>query len=259
MFEAFFISAITIFIYASLWFIISLIIKRNDIADIAWGLGYILLVLFFLFQQNNTYEDYLLYILIILWGLRLSIHIFIRNQGKTEDYRYNQWRKEWGKYFYIRSYLQIYLLQGFLLILIASPIILTSVNTNNHLNFLSFLGLIIWFIGFYFKSVGDYQLAKFLKNPENKGKILKTGLWQYTRHPNYFGEVTMWWGIFLIVVNLNNFVYALMSPLTITILILFISGVPLLEKKYQGDPEFEKYKKETNKFFPSFRKNKISS
>ncbi len=250
MFEAILQSALLIFIYASTWFIISLIVKRNDIADIAWGLGYVLLVIFFLLSEIGSARFYLVSSLVILWGFRLAFHVAYRNKGKKEDSRYARWRQEWGKIFYIRSYLQVYLFQGLLLILVASPVILTASHAQSSLGLLDYMGVVVWLIGFYFEAVGDYQLLKFIKNPVNKGKIMTKGLWRYTRHPNYFGEVTMWWGIFLIAVNSSSGLWALISPLTITILILFVSGIPLLEKKYEGNVEFDEYKKRTSAFFP---------
>lgn len=247
-------SALIISIYATIWFVVSLIKKRNDVADVAWGLGYILLCIFYFITQEFSQRTLLLYSLVIIWGLRLFIHIYLRNKGKSEDFRYLKWRQEWGKWFYLRSYFQIYLFQGFFLLLIIFPVTLTSSNPQPSLNYLDFIGLFIWLFGFYFEAVGDYELVQFKKDSNNKGKVLKTGLWQYTRHPNYFGEVTMWWGIFIIALSSPNGFYALISPLTITFLIVFVSGIPMLEKKYQGNIEFEEYKKQTNKFFPWFKK-----
>lgn len=250
MFEAISYSVVLIFIYANIWFLMSLIFKRNDIADIAWGLGYVLLAAYFWLNTEISARSLLVYLLVIFWGLRLAIHLIMRNKDKKEDHRYAAWRKEWGRFFYLRSYFQVYILQGLLLLVVAFPIILVSSNYQPDINFLDILGIIVWLIGFYFETVGDYQLLKFIKNPKNKGKILQAGLWKYTRHPNYFGEVTMWWGLFLIAINSTNGIYGIVSPLTITILILFVSGVPLLEKRYAGNEDFEKYKKETSVFFP---------
>lgn len=243
-------SALIIFTYATSWYIISLIVKRNDIADIAWGLGYILLCLFYFFTKEHSIRTLILYGLVTIWGLRLAIHIYIRNRGKEEDFRYLAWRKEWGKWFYIRSYLQVYLFQGLFLLMIISPITITATQAQGPLIFLDYLGIFVWTIGFYFQSVGDYQLASFKKDPVNKGKIIKSGLWKYSRHPNYFGEVTMWWGLFLISVNSPYGIYGVLGPLTISFLILFVSGVPMMEEKYKGNSEFEAYKKETSKFIP---------
>jgi len=243
-------SALIIFGYAAVWFFISIVKKRNDLADIAWGLGYILLCAFYLVTGEVSSRALLLYFLVLIWGLRLSIHIYFRNRGKQEDFRYAKWRQEWGRSFYLRSFFQVYLLQGLLLLIVISPITLVASNQQPVTGYLDYLGLIVWVIGFFFETVGDYQLSKFVKNPENRGKLMTVGLWKYTRHPNYFGEVTMWWGIFLIAVSSPNGIFALAGPLTLTLLILFISGIPMLEKKYEHRPDFEEYKKQTSSFFP---------
>jgi len=243
--------ALMLFLYMSSWFVASLIKKRNDVVDVAWGLGFVLLVWtsFFLGEAGSA-RGILVGVLISVWGLRLAWHIHARNRGKTEDYRYAQWRKEWGKWFYLRSYTQVYLLQGFLLFLIALPIIVINKNNGLSLSWLDVVGVIIWILGFYFEARGDAELAQFIKNPANKGKIMQSGLWAYTRHPNYFGEITLWWGIFIISLGSAPFIYTIVGPLTIMILILFVSGIPLLEKKYTGSPDFEEYKKRTSIFIP---------
>ncbi len=247
---------IVLFIYMNLWFVVSLIKKRNDVADVAWGLGFIVIAwVSFYFSENSGQRGLLVSALVSIWGIRLAWHIYSRNKGKTEDYRYLAWRKEWGRLFYLRSYLQVYLLQGFLLFLIAQPIIAINKNNGSSFNWFDIIGVTIWILGFCFEVVGDWQLVQFLKNPANKGKIMQSGLWAYTRHPNYFGEVTLWWGIFIVSLGSAPFFYTIIGPLTITILILFISGIPLLEKKYEGRPDFEEYKKRTSVFFPLPAKN----
>lgn len=194
-------------------------------------------------------------ILVTVWGTRLAIHIYKRNKGKTEDYRYLAWRKEWGKWFYLRSYGQVYLLQGILLYLIVFPVLFINKNSVGGLGVLDYIGVAVWIIGFYFESKGDAELSRFIKNPENKGKLLRTGLWQYTRHPNYFGEVTQWWGVWLISMSPPGAWIAIVGPLTITILILKVSGIPLLEKRMEENPDFADYKRVTNKFIPWFKKS----
>ena len=243
--------ALILFGYMTLWFVISLIKNRNDIADVAWGLGFVLLTWISFFMSSDAGpRGILIGVLVSIWGLRLAWHIHLRNRGKTEDYRYQNWRKEWGSAFYLRSFFQVYVLQGLFLFLIAVPIMATNKDNGGVFNWLDFVGLIIWSIGFYFEVVGDRQLAEFIKNPANKGKIMQSGLWAYTRHPNYFGEVTLWWGIFVISLGSTSSIFTIVGPLTITILILFVSGIPLLEKKYEGRPDFEDYKNRTSVFFP---------
>jgi len=250
-------SACGIFIFMSLIFVIACLIKDNSIVDIAWGSGFILVALesFFL-EPGFVTRQILVTALIFIWGTRLATHIAIRKRGRGEDFRYAKWRKEWNKWFFIRSFFQIYMLQGFLLLIIAYPIILINHSQKEGIEFLDILGLFIWAIGFFFEAVGDYQLLKFKKKPENKGKIINQGLWRLTRHPNYFGETAMWWGIFLMALSLRNGWTSIVSPLMITFLLLKVSGITMLEKKYVGNKEFEEYAKRTNAFFPWFSKKK---
>ena len=250
MFAVFIQSFIIIFIYATVWFVIAVYKKRNDVADIAWGIGYILICIFLLIRFSTSPVILLLYILVTAWGLRLSLHIYYRNKNKTEDFRYKAWRNEWGKSFYIRSYLQVFLLQGLFLLIIISPVIHAAVAESLQWNIFTWIGLSCWIIGFYFQAVADWQLAFFKSNPKNKGLIIQTGLWKYSRHPNYFGEILMWWAIFIITIPFTNSFYFIISPLTITLLLVFVSGIPMLEKKYKGNPAFEDYKKRTSALIP---------
>lgn len=247
--------SLIIFVYASIWFAIAVYKKRNDVADIAWGLGYILICGFLFYTYPASNVSILLYALVTVWGLRLSIHIYARNKNKTEDFRYKAWRHEWRKLFYIRSYLQVFLLQGLFLLIIISPVIHAAVETPYAWNFITWTGLLCWLIGFYFQVVGDWQLTVFMNNKKIPGSIMQTGLWKYSRHPNYFGEIVMWWGIFIVTTPFANSIYFIAGPLFITLLITFVSGVPLLEKKYAGNPAYEDYKKRTSMLFPMPPKN----
>jgi len=243
--------ALILFLYMSLWFVLSLVKKRNDVADVAWGLGFVLLVWVSFFGGGvESSRGILVGLLVSIWGIRLAWHIHARNKGRAEDYRYAKWREEWGKWFYLRSYMQVYLLQGILLFLIVLPILLINKSISTGLNYLDFIGVAVWLVGFIFESVGDAQLARFIKDKNNKGKLMQSGLWRYTRHPNYFGEVTMWWGIGIIALSVPNGIYGIIGPLTITFLILKVSGIPMLEKKMEENTEFVEYKKRTSIFFP---------
>lgn len=242
---------LVLFLYMTSWFFISCIKKRNDVADIAWGPGFILLTwISFYLNHDSSARKILVCILVSIWGLRLALHIYARNKHKPEDYRYKQWRATWGKWFLLRSYMQIYLLQGGLLFVIALPVLIINQTTSETLNALDALGIILWCIGFYFEAVGDAQLARFSKDPNNKGKLIQSGLWAYTRHPNYFGEVTQWWGIWLIALSVPLGLLTIIGPLTITILILKISGIPMLEKKLSNNPDFAEYQKRVSIFIP---------
>ncbi len=242
---------ILLFAYMNFWFIVSLIKKRNDVADVAWGLGFILMAWssFFLVSSYGP-RALLVCILVSIWGLRLAWHIHSRNKGKTEDYRYLALRNEWGKYFYLRSYFQVYILQGVFLFMIALPIFITNNGGIASFGILDLVGLLVWICGFYFEVVGDLELSRFIKNPENKGKLMQSGLWAYTRHPNYFGEVLAWWGIWIISLSVPGGWVGIVGPATITFLILKVSGVPMLEKKMAENPDFIEYKNRVSMFIP---------
>lgn len=239
-------SAILVWLYMTSWYAISISKKRNDIADIAWGLGFVLVAFCNLFTGYLSFQSVLIVFLTTVWGGRLALHIYQRNKNKKEDFRYQAFKSN--------PYLKVYMLQGLFMFLISLPIIFISHLDVTDWSWVNTIGIFIWVIGFYFESVGDGQLKSFLNNPQNKGKIMDQGLWKYTRHPNYFGEVTLWWGIWLISFYNSNSFIGIIGPLTITTLILFVSGIPLLEKKYQGNKLFDIYKSKTSVFIPWFHK-----
>ena len=155
-----------------------------------------------------------------------------------------------GEMVLCRSYAQVYLLQGFLLFLVASPVLLINGSVATGLGMLDALGMAVWLVGFSFEAVGDAQLARFIKDPVNKGKLMQGGLWAYTRHPNYFGEVTQWWGLWLVALSVPGGWLGIIGPMTITFLILKVSGVPMLERKMQEHPEFAAYERRVSMFIP---------
>ena len=241
--------ASALFLYMTMWFIVSLIKKRNDVADIAWGLGFVLLAWLSFYLSGQAVRSFVVNVLVTIWGTRLAWHIYSRNHNRPEDYRYQAWRKEW-KNFTLWSFLQVFMLQGALLYLIALPILFINRSSVSGLGWMDCIGIVVWLIGFSFESIGDRQLKEFIREPSNKGGIIDKGLWRYSRHPNYFGEVTQWWGIYIVAQSLPDGWITIVGPLAITILILFVSGVPLLEKKYAGRADFEEYKKRTSIFIP---------
>lgn len=245
----FVILAAVLFLYVTCWFVVACILRRNDVADVAWGLGFPVLAwtAFFLSDEHSAVA-LMTNIIVTLWGLRLAWHILRRNMRKPEDSRYAEWRKHW-KHFYVRSYLQVFLLQGLLLYIICVPVLVLN-NSNAGINSGVLVGLAIWIVGLCFESVADHQLKVFLRNPAHKGKLMTKGLWRYSRHPNYFGEVVMWWGIFVMCFSATGALYTVVSPVVITYLLLYVSGVPLLEKKYTARKDFEKYKAQTSVFVP---------
>ena len=274
--ETFLRCAVAILIFQSLLFIVALLKKNNGIADIGWGIGFIIIATlcthYYLFkcafasiftERSEPDIAFLLLVsLVAVWGLRLSIYLLIRNWSKPEDWRYAKWRQDWGNNFFIRSFLQVFILQGFFMLVIGSPIMLSAIDSatdaRTSYSFLQCifptLGLTLWLIGFFFQAVGDYQLYVFKKNPANKGKIMRYGVWKYTRHPNYFGEATMWWGIFLVSCvsagGVLGILLRMIGPATITFMLLRVSGVTMLEGKYKGNKEYEDYQRNTSSFIP---------
>lgn len=241
----------TVVIYMTLWYVFSLVIRDASVIDVAWGLGFVTIAMgFILFRNNTSIVQSIVTGLITVWGIRLAYHIGRRKIGKPEDWRYQQFRNAWGKWFALRSYVSLFLLQGFLMLVIAAPVYIAAYSSSSQLNWLQIAGVMVWCFGFIFEAVSDYQLGKFLQTKSKPGSIMQTGLWKYSRHPNYFGEVTQWWGLWLVILPLSYGWLAIVSPVLITYLILFVSGVPMLEKKYADNPEFKKYIKRTSKFIP---------
>lgn len=241
---------VTIFIFMTYWYFMSTNIERVDIVDIAWGLAFIVTtVVSLIFNKNYFVENLVLQLLVLLWGLRLAIYIYIRNKDKKQDKRYQKLLKKW-KNKKSRIYLNVFMLQGFLALLISSNVWLFHILDVNKVRAWNWIGILVWIIGFYFEAVGDWQLLQSKKNSKNKDKIMKEGLWKYSRHPNYFGEVTMWWGIFIYVLGSVPLWLAIISPATISYLIFGVSGIPMAEKFYKNNAEFKKYAKKTSKFFP---------
>lgn len=240
-----------VMLYFFIFFIAGTIKKNNSIVDIGWGLGFVITAWFTLFISRSFFvSNIIITLAVTIWGMRLFIHIMRRNLGKGEDFRYAAWRKEWGKWVIPRAFLQVYMLQGLFMLTVASPFILLNSMESSEFTWITALGAVIWMIGFFFESVGDYQLEQFKKNPANKGTILRTGLWKYSRHPNYFGESTMWWGIGLSAFGSGAGAAAFISPFVITFLLLFVSGVPMLEKSFEKRPGYQSYKEVTSVFIP---------
>ncbi len=247
------VSAITAFLFMVLMFFIAQLKKDNSIVDIGWGLGFIAIALsLMVFPANKDIQDYLMTSIIAVWGLRLALHIYLRSKGKGEDFRYAKWRLDWGKKAVINAFYRVFMLQGAIMLVVSLPIIIVFGSSNSNLGLINFLGILVFIAGFLFEAIGDMQLYCFKRKEENKGKIITVGLWKYTRHPNYFGEALLWWGIALFTAGTELFLLSFISPLVITLLLRFLSGVPMLEKKYEGRQDWEEYKKKTPPFIPFF-------
>lgn len=246
---------------STLW-IVSVALKNVSIVDLFWGLGFVAVNTFYFINTDPTPAKIILQVLVSLWGLRLSIYLAWRNIGKGEDFRYREFREKYGnKNYWWISFFQTFLLQGILMWIISTTLFGVNQYSNSQtLNIIDYLGVFVWLIGFIFEAGGDMQLARFKKNPANKGKVLNTGLWHYTRHPNYFGDSAVWWGYGLLCLSAGN--YGLVAGSVImTLLIIQVSGVALLEKSLKVQkPEYAEYIQRTSSFLPWFPKkiNKIT-
>lgn len=252
---AYCLSAVVIFMTAV--FFIARAKNRYDLVDVAWGLTFVAIA-------TICYIDYpmseflsiqtLVTFLILLWGIRLSIHMFNRwNHRKSENWRYAELRKKYRKAFGglgLNMYVRVFLWRAILAVVISLPVIVVNSFHEVQIGFLALFGAMIWAVGFYFEAIADDQLNMYTKNHRNRGKLITQGLWRYSRHPNYFGEVTMWWGIFVIALSAPFGLATVISPLLVTILILFITGVPVVERRLDDRLGWSAYKKRTSKFLP---------
>jgi steroid 5-alpha reductase family enzyme len=245
------IALLSVFIYMLSFYLFAQIIKDNSIVDIGWGMGFVVLTsVLLLYTEKFSWHHLLLFFIILSWGARLSIHILIRNLGKPEDFRYANWRKSWGKKAPIMAFFKVFMLQGLVMLVVSLPIIFAFSSNHSEPSALNITGYIVFGFGFIFEAIADYQLSAFKKNKENKGKIITHGLWSISRHPNYFGEALLWWGIYLSSVGSGYEYISIISPILMSLLLRFGSGVPMLEEKYRQKPEFKEYAKNTAVFIP---------
>ena len=256
---------LTILIYFTILYFIGEKKNNYSIVDIGWGAGFVLVALVsalwrFAMFGSVTLTAIFLIIVTAIWGIRLSSHIYKRNHGKPEDFRYVAMRERYVKMKHpkLAAYGRIFVTQALFMVIVSLPITIGigSGRLADSLlaNILLIAGATIWIVGFIFESLGDAQLAKFIKNPDNKGKIMDQGLWRYTRHPNYFGESAMWFGVGIAACSVNLGFIGLVSPIVITYLLVFVSGVPLLEKAMFQRPGFAEYASKTSVFIPWFPK-----
>ena len=236
-----------------LW-LISIKIRNVSIVDLFWGFGFVVAsAVYFTFTEGVETRKILLMTMVSIWGLRLSIYLAWRNHGKGEDFRYQRFRKDFGEdRYWWYSFFSVFLVQGVLMWLISAPILGAQFYAGNELGTPDFIGVAIWLIGFTFEAGGDIQLARFKANPGIKGKVLDTGFWHYTRHPNYFGDAAVWFGYGLICISAGSY-WPVLGSVLMTALIIKVSGVALLEKTLkETKPQYQEYIRKTSAFIPWF-------
>ncbi len=253
--EIYGIAALVILGFMTTIWLISLALRNSSIVDIFWGTGFVLSnwIYFALTPDGLPARKWLISILVTIWGLRLSLYILWRNWGKGEDFRYQKWRREAGPKWWWQSFFKVFVLQGLLMWIISAPLLAAHISaTPARLTILDWLAIPVWAFGFFFEAVGDWQLARFKADPANKGQVLRTGVWRYTRHPNYFGDAAQWWAYYLVAAASGGF-WTVFSPILMTLLLLRVSGVALLEKTLtQTKPQYADYVASTSAFVPWF-------
>ena len=245
-------SAVVIAVIMFLTWMLSVALKNASIVDIVWGLGFVAVAwTAFAVGDGDTTRGWVLAVLATTWGLRLATHLAVRNVGHGEDYRYRAMRKHWGPRFPIISLVTVFLLQGVLMWIVSLSLQLGQVEKSPGFGPIGTMGIFVWVFGLVFESVGDMQLRRFKADPANAGKVLCTGLWRFTRHPNYFGDAVVWWGISIVAAEAGVGVFGFIGAAVMTFLLVRVSGVALLEKSLKKrKPDYEDYVRRTSAFIP---------
>jgi steroid 5-alpha reductase family enzyme len=258
--EIYGLAALVILGFMTIIWLASLALRNSSIVDIFWGTGFIVANWFYFALTPDGFpaRKWLISILVTVWGLRLSLYILWRNWGKDEDFRYQKWRTEAGGKWWWQSFFKVFVLQGLLMWIISAPLLSAQFSaTPDKLTVLDLAAILVWAIGFFFEATGDWQMARFKANPANKDQVLRSGVWRYTRHPNYFGDATQWWAYYLVAAAASGGFWTIFSPILMTTLLLRVSGVTLLEKTLkETKPEYRDYVARTSAFVPWFPRKK---
>lgn len=245
-------------LFMTAMFVLASWLKRIDLVDVSWGLAFIVAGITAFISGGHMIDQIsvqlVILLLVTIWGGRLALSISLRLLRHEEDKRYVSLRKKWKGSVLVNTYLRVFLLQAILATVISTAIIYAGVAESKPLETVTYIGIGVWMVGFFFEVVGDAQLKRFIGDKTNRGKLMTKGLWHYTRHPNYFGEATMWWGIWIATLGLPYGWMSIITPLVITYLLLYVSGVPMTEQSSSKKPGWKTYAARTSKFLPMLPK-----
>ena len=232
--------------------LVSLAVRNASIVDIVWGLGFVIVAWTVrVVADGNDTRQWVLVGMATVWGLRLAGYLFVRNHGKPEDFRYQAMRRKYGERFGLISLVTVFALQGVIMWIVSLPLQVGQLREDPGVGVLAILGIVVWVVGLALEAIGDAQLAAFKRDPANQGQVMDQGLWRYTRHPNYFGDACVWWGIALVAAECRVGLWGLIGAAVMTLFLRNVSGVTLLEKSmHKRRPGYTEYVARTSPFVP---------
>lgn len=245
-------TAAFVVVYMLCFWGVSLARRDASIVDIGWGLGFTgIATVTFAMSPGWDGRRWLVLALTAIWGLRLAGYLWWRNHGQPEDYRYQAMRRHYGERFSLISLFTVFGLQGVLMWIVSLPVqVAPLAQEPAQITWLDFLGVALWATGMFFETVGDIQLARFKADPASRGQVMDRGLWRYTRHPNYFGDFCVWWGLYALALATGAW-WTAIGPAAMSFLLMRVSGVPMLERNMaKRRPGYVEYVARTNAFFP---------